>query len=140
MMTCELAAGPMNSTESVIPIRNNDNEGWPALWALRLLTPLKPPVRCSATGAHKGSSCKFWLHFHNFILGDASIRKTGAEIFASRPVPLRIRNGIKTHVAPITIVLLGTTHYLPLDYKPGGRVWRYRRCDFCRQPLRWPRN
>jgi hypothetical protein len=22
----------------------------------------------------------------------------------------------------------------------GGRVWRYRRCDFCRQRLRWPKN
>ena len=60
MMTYELAAGPMNSTESVIPIRNNDNEGWPALWALRLLTPLKlpsvvvPPERIKAALASFG--------------------------------------------------------------------------------------
>jgi len=51
-----------------------------------------------------------------------------------------VQECIKTHVAPITIVVARHDALLALGHKPGGRVWRYRECDFCRQPLRWPRN
>jgi len=118
----------MNSTESVIPIRNNAYEGWPTRWGFAATHPQKLPVSCGAYGIHNGESCKFDA-LPQLSFGQASIRKNRRGEFCVQTGILRFRSGVERLASPISILLLGITITCPWTFS-RRTVWHYRRFDF----------
>jgi hypothetical protein len=107
---------------------------------LQLLTPQKLPVSFGVLGAHKILLCQLWLHF---LLRSFRLNVQGKNRRKAFLLSVRYARSLGTHpihAAKIVNLLLGGNPLLALGLWLGGRVWRYRRFDFCRPRLRWPKN